>query len=76
MMSIERLRLQLPAGYAHRAANITRLLGKYLATGSAGERLQLDRLSIGAITIGPNATDGEIARNIASKVSEKTRGGL
>lgn len=76
MLSIERLRLQLPAGFEHRAANIARLLGDNLAKSHFSRTLRLERISIDAGKIDAHATDYEIALNITKKITAKARGSL
>jgi hypothetical protein len=76
MLSIERLRLQLPSGFEHRAANITRLLGDNLAESNFSDNIRLDRLSIESVKIDVHATDQEIAQNITKKITAKIRGSL
>ena len=68
MLHIERMRMQLPAGYEHRASNIGRLVGEAMATFHPTEERTLDRLSIRPVQVSPNATDQEIAQNIAERI--------
>jgi hypothetical protein len=70
VLTIDTLRLQLPAGFERRAERIGRLLGDALAridTGAPGD-LTLDRLAPPPITIAPGASDFDVAAGIASSV--------
>ena len=71
MLTIDTLRLQLPAGFERRAERIGRLLGDALAridTGAPGAELTLDRLALPPITIAPGASDFDVAAGIAASV--------
>ena len=76
MLNIEHMRMQLPAGFEHRASTIARLVGESMAEIPFSENRTLDRLSISPVQISPNATDQEIAhciaRQIASRIGEGT----
>lgn len=65
MLIIERLRLQLPAGYQQRAASIGRLLTTELARMPLKRNLRLESLALPPVDIAPGAVDGQIARRIA-----------
>lgn len=69
MLNVERIRMQLPAGYEHRASSIVRLLGEELAQIQLSENRTLDRLSITPVKVSPNATDQEIAHAIAEQMA-------
>ena len=69
MLHIERMRLQLPAGYEHRAALIARMVGESLAEYQPSENRKLDSLTIGPVRVMPNASDQEIAQNIAQQIT-------
>lgn len=73
MFHIDRMQIQLPAGFEHRAATIARLVGESMAEIQLSENRTLDRLSIGPIRITPNATDQEIARNVAERIASTLR---
>ena len=73
MLHIERMRLQLPAGYEHRAAFIARTVGESLAEYQYSENLKLDNLAVGPIQIMPNDSDQEIADNIAQRITAVLR---
>ena len=68
MLTIDTLRLQLPAGFEHRAERIGRLLGDALAQIDAGAGLALDRLALPPIQLAPGASDADVARTIAHSV--------
>jgi len=69
MLHIDRMRMQLPAGFEHRAANIAQLVGDAMGKYQATENQTLDRLAIGPVQISPNATDQEIAHSIAERIT-------
>jgi hypothetical protein len=69
MLHIERMRLQLPAGYEHRASFIARLVGESLAEYRPSENRKLDSLTIGPFQVMPNASEHEIAHNIAQRIT-------
>lgn len=69
MLHIERLRLHLPPGYQHRADFIARQVGESLAGYRPVENRKLDSLTIGPVRVGPNASDREIARDIAQRIT-------
>ena len=75
MLTIDRLRLNLPSGYQQRAASIGRRLAVELAKMPLRHDLQLERLRLPPVDIVPGAGDGQIARRIAAAVQgrlEKT----
>ena len=69
MLHIERMRMQLPAGFEHRASTIARLVGESMAEIQPTENRTLDRLSIGPVQVSPNATDLEIAHSVAERIT-------
>ena len=74
MLTIDTLRLQLPAGFERRAERIGRLLGDALAridTGAPGAELTLERLALPPITLTPGASDFEVADSIAISVRQQ-----
>jgi hypothetical protein len=74
VLTIDTLRLQLPAGFEGRAERIGRLVGDALArigTGVPGPELTLERLAPPRITIAPGASDFDVAASIASSVSRQ-----
>ena len=74
MLNIEHMRMQLPAGFEHRASTIARLVGESMAKVHPTENRTLDRLSIGPVQVSPNATDQEIAHIVAQRIAS-TLGG-
>jgi hypothetical protein len=71
VLTIDTLRLQLPAGFERRGERIGHLLGDALAgiyTGAPGADLTLDRLALPPIAIAPGASDFDVAASIASSV--------
>ena len=69
MLNIERMRIQLPAGFEHRASTIARLVAESLAEIHPSENRTLNRLSISLAQASPNATDQEVADNIAERIA-------
>ena len=69
MLKIERMRMQLPAGFEHRASTIAHLVGNAMGEFHATENRTLDRLSIGPVQISPNATDQDIANSVAQRIA-------
>lgn len=68
MLTIDRLRLQLPPGYRQRAASIGRRLTAELAKMPLRRNLQLESLRLPPVDIAPGADDGQIVRRIAGAV--------
>jgi hypothetical protein len=69
MLHIERIRMQLPEGFEHRASTIARLVGESMAEIHPSENRTLDRLSISPVKVSPNATDQEIAHSVAERIA-------
>ena len=70
MLHIERMRIQLPAGFEHRASTIARLVGDSMAEFHPSENRTLNRLSISPVQVSPNATDQEIPYSTAVEIEE------
>jgi hypothetical protein len=68
VLTIDTLRLQLPAGFEHRAERIGRLLGDALARIEAGSPIALGRLALPAIAIARDASDADVVAGIADSV--------
>jgi len=68
MLTIDRLRLQLPPAFRDRAGEIARLVGEELATVSVSADLHLDRLAVPPVEVSHQATDREVARTIAQSI--------
>jgi hypothetical protein len=75
MLHIERMRMQLPSGFEHRASTIARLVGESMAEIHLSENRTLDRLSISPVQVSPNATDQEIAHSVAERIASTLGGG-
>jgi len=74
VLTIDTLRLQLPAGFERRAEQIGRLLGGALTqidTDAPGADLTLDQVALPPITISPGANDFEVAVGITSWVRQQ-----
>lgn len=76
MLNIDHMRLQLPAGFEHRGANISRLVSDSMAEFKATENRKLDSLAIGPIQVSSSATDHEIANNVVARITEMLRRGI
>jgi len=73
MLSIQRLRMRLPQGYAHRAGSISRHLGDVLGeAGPVGER-DIAHLSLDTVNIHPHSSDRQIAESIARQILASVR---
>ena len=73
MLRIDRLRMQLPAGFKHRASSIARLVGESMAGIHPSQNRTLDRLSIGPIQVSPNSTDQDIAHSVTERIASTLR---
>jgi len=74
MLTIDRLRLQLPPAFRDRAGEIARLVGEELVTVSVGADLHLDRLAVPPVEVHHQATDREVARAVAVAVGQTLQG--
>ncbi len=68
MLEIDRLRLQLPAGFERRAPRISRLLAEHLAQSQQTRNLSLQRLRAGPIRVAAGDSDRQVARAIARSI--------
>lgn len=68
MLTVDRLRLQLPPAFRDRAGEIARLVAEELATVPMASDLHLDRLVVPPVEIHPQATDRDVARAVAQSV--------
>lgn len=68
MLTVDRLRLQLPPDFRDRAVEIARLVAEELATVPMASELQLDRLAVPPVEVHPQATDRDVARAVAQSV--------
>lgn len=68
MLTVDRLRLQLPPDFRDRAGEIARLVAEELATVPMAIDLQLDRLAVPPVEVHPQATDRDVARAVAQSV--------
>lgn len=68
MISIDRVRLQLPVGFEHRATTIARLLGELLAKQSVAAEVSLESVAISPQRVNANTPDIEIAQLIATQI--------
>lgn len=75
MIDIDRLKLQLPEGFEHRAGRISRMIGDQLALTPIQSTQRFEQLSIGPVQIGRAATDQQVARDIARAIQQQLNGG-
>jgi len=68
MLTIDRLRLQLPPPFRDRAGEIARLVAEELATLPMAADLQIDRLTVSPVEVHPLASDRDVARAVAASV--------
>ncbi len=68
MLTIGRLRLQLPDGYAHRAAAIARHVGDELARRPVTANAHVERLRLPPLEIPQGASNRQIAAQIAGQI--------
>ena len=68
MLTIDRLRLSLPAGFETRADRIVRLAATELGTMPIRDEAHLERLVVPTIAVSPRMSDREIAAAIATGV--------
>ena len=80
MLTIGRLRLTLPAGYAARAARIARLVADELpgrlpaSSGDLRGDLRLDHLALPSVQVAPGATDRQVAGAVAAALVSSLSG--
>ncbi len=68
MLTIDRLRLQLPVALKERAGDIARLVAEELAALPVASSLCLERLVIPSVEVHPRAGDREVARAVAEAI--------
>lgn len=74
MLRIDRISLRLPAGYAHRATRIARLVGEQIGTEAAAlPSGRAERLTVSVAAAHPHASDGEIARLAVAQLRRSLR---
>lgn len=71
MISIDRLRLTLPAGFDRRADAVARRVAEELADLPQADSRRLARLTLPPLTLDPRLGDREIARRIAGAIHER-----
>ena len=78
MLTVDRLRMQLPPSFRDRAGEIARLVAEELATVPIVAELRIDLLAVPPVEVHPQATDRDVARAIAQavglQVSQTTEG--
>lgn len=73
MLTIDRLRLQLPVALKERTVDIARLVAEELGTLHVSFDLHLERLDIPPVEVHPQAGDREVARAVAAAVHAAIR---
>ncbi len=68
MLTVDRLRLQLPPSFRDRAGEIARLVAEELAMVPMAADLQLERLALPPVEVHHQASDREVARVVAASV--------
>lgn len=74
MYNIRRMSLRLPAGFEHRAGEITRQVSECLAEQRPLRTRDIDRLVVGPVRIEAQASDSEVARHIADAIAYHLEG--
>ncbi len=74
MLHIERLRIHLPLGFEHRAADIAQQVGGLLAHMDSTHWRTVDSINVPPVTIGHQATDTDIALGVADAIQMHLRG--
>ena len=74
MLRIDRISLRLPAGYAHRATSIARLIGEHIGNEAAAlPPRQAEQLTVSVVVTHPQASDSEIAHLAAAQLRRSLR---
>jgi len=68
VLTVDTLRLELPAGYRDRADRVARLTARALSPYAAGPGLALDRLLVGPVEVRAELDDEAVAGEIAAAV--------
>jgi hypothetical protein len=74
MLTIDRLRLHLPAECRDRAHLIARMVADELTLLPVENGSKIDRVSVPSITVAPGTADRQIARQIATAVQSQLNG--
>jgi hypothetical protein len=68
MLTIDRMRLNLPEGFDHRGERIGRLVAHKLAVVSLKTSLQIEKLSVPPVQVHPAFTDEQVAHRVAMAI--------
>ena len=74
MLTIDRLRLQLPGEYGDRAHLIARMVANELAKVMVRDSRKIGRVSLPLIAVVPGTSDQKIASQIAAAVQTRLNG--
>jgi len=74
MLSIDNLRLHLPAGFEHRADSIARLVGRELAGIHVGKSADIGSLQVPGVSVHPGQSDRQAALQIAQAIHRQVGG--
>ena len=75
MLRIDRLRLSLPPGLAHRAENVGRLVADELASLSLSGGCHVESLNIPALEVAAGADDRQVAGQVAGAIHQRLQVG-
>ena len=75
LITIDRLNLQLPHGFEHRADTIARRVGDELARLSWSGMYELKHVLLPSLTVRPEQSDHQIAALIARSIHSQITGG-
>jgi len=76
VIEIDRLRLHLPVGFAHRAPRIARLVADRLARRSAEGLADRSVLAVRGVSITPALSDARVADRIAGAIHRAAGAGI
>lgn len=71
MLTIDRMRLNLPEGFDHRGEHIGRLVTHKLTGMSLKTSLHIERLSVPPVQVHPAFTDEQVAHRVAMAIHSR-----
>ncbi|MCP4494546.1 MAG: hypothetical protein GY820_45690 [Gammaproteobacteria bacterium] len=75
MIQIDRMSMNLPAGFQHRATSIALLVGQLLSKQSVSPDVSLKAISIKPQKLSAQVSDTEIAQQIVNQIASAYEGG-